>query len=390
MTHLHLNPTVVVVADDEGYLAYDVGTGRLWHLNPSAALVLELVEEGCDLDQIHMALAPILGADGWPSCRTWIESSVRDGLFAGEPSPTTGEVGAPDRLRALASELRGRDRVLGAYICQRRATELAPDDPQIWYELGELAHIVGRRVVARNAYERYFDHHPDDAEVEHLLVSLRDETPPARVPDRCIRQLYSRFSSFYEENMRDELGYRAPELLRDAIAAAAGNRRGLAVLDLGCGTGLSGELLRPRAGRMVGVDLSPEMIERAERRGLYDALHEAEIGSFLASPSCGSFDLVVACDALIYFGDLGPVLRLARQRLEPEGLVAFTVERSDVGPFRLTDSGRFAHHRDHLFDAADAAGLVVESADEAILRQEYGSPVPGLVVVCRAGPDKSS
>ena len=36
----------------------------------------------------------------------------------------------------------------------------------------------------------------------------------------------------------------------------------LDVLDLGCGTGLCGPLLRPYARALAGVDLSPQMLER--------------------------------------------------------------------------------------------------------------------------------
>ena len=48
-----------------------------------------------------------------------------------------------------------------------------------------------------------------------------------------------------------------------------GNRSGSwDVLDAGCGTGLCGPGLRGRAGRLVGVDLSPEMLKRAAGRGV--------------------------------------------------------------------------------------------------------------------------
>jgi Flp pilus assembly protein TadD len=56
--------------------------------------------------------------------------------------------------------LRDRDRILAAFICQQRVTELAPDDPHTWHDLGELAHILGRRADARIAYERYLERHP--------------------------------------------------------------------------------------------------------------------------------------------------------------------------------------------------------------------------------------
>ena len=42
------------------------------------------------------------------------------------------------------------------------------------------------------------------------------------------------------------------------------------MLDLGCGTGLAGVAFRPHVDWLVGVDLSPKMIEEARRKALYD------------------------------------------------------------------------------------------------------------------------
>ena len=91
--------------------------------------------------------------------------------------------------------------------------------------------------------------------------------------------------------------------------------------------------------------------------------------------------LIGSCDALIYFGDLRQVIVPAARRLVPGGLLAITVERGDAYPWALADSGRFTHHRDHLVEAAAAAGLSVVSVDDAVLRFEYGNPVTGLVAV---------
>jgi predicted TPR repeat methyltransferase len=268
-------------------------------------------------------------------------------------------------------------------VCQRRATELAPDNATVWYRLGELAHIVGRRDEARTAYERYFEQHPDDPEIEHILIALRDGQPPGRASDRYIEKLYTRFASYYDESMCETLQYKGPALLHDALTAVLGNRGGLNVLDLGCGTGLSGQMLRPLARRLTGVDLSTSMIERARARGVYDDLHAAEMTAFLQIAPDEPFDVIAACEALIYFGDLRQVIAPAARLLSPDGLVAFTVERGDVDPFRLTDSGRFAHHRNHVCASAEDAGLTVARIDEGTLRYEYGNPVPGLMVVLR-------
>ena len=72
----------------------------------------------------------------------------------------------------------------------------------------------------RAAYERYFAAHPEDIEIEHLLVALRDETPPQRASDQYIERLYSYFAAFYDDNMCGDLEYRAPEFLNAALRAA--------------------------------------------------------------------------------------------------------------------------------------------------------------------------
>ena len=51
---------------------------------------------------------------------------------------------------------------------------------------------------------------------------------------------------------------------------------------------------------------------------------------------------------------------------------------------RLTASGRFTHHEQHLRAAAKAAGCRVISQAEEVLRYEYGEPVAGWVTVLQA------
>jgi predicted TPR repeat methyltransferase len=199
----------------------------------------------------------------------------------------------------------------------------------------------------------------------------------------------ARFSSFYDENMVDDLECRGPGFLARALESVIGARAGLDVLDLGCGTGLAAAQLRPRARHLVGVDLSDSMVAVARGRGLYDALQVAEVTAFLAQTEHDAFDLITACDTLIYFGDLRQVLGPAARWLRPGGLMAFTVERSDGPPFQLTDSGRFVHHADHIGEVAGELALALASLDEVVLRYEYGKAVSGLVAVLKA-PDEAS
>jgi predicted TPR repeat methyltransferase len=140
---------------------------------------------------------------------------------------------------------------------------------------------------------------------------------------------------------------------------------------------LAGVQFKAYSDSLVGVDLSPEMVEIARSRNIYDKLEVAEITEWL-NRSAQSFDLIIACDTLIYFGDLSEIMMAAANRLNPGGLLAFTLERCDRGLFHLGDSGRFSHHRDHVRGAAEAANLGVALLQEGPLRMEYGEEVAGL------------
>ncbi len=372
-----LNPDALISTGDEGYVAYVIGTRLLHRLNATAALILELSDGSRDIKQIADLLGSVLPES---TIRDWVESAERDGLLVSSdcsPKPYSAT-----QLSELANELRGQGRIFPAFLCQKQAAEVAPDDAEIWNQLGQLAHILGRRVEARDAYERYFRWFPDDAEVAHLLISLRDETPPSRASDRCIEQLYAQFASYYNENMVGELDYQAPDRVAEALAVTLEYRSGLDILDLGCGTGLSGQRLKPWARRLVGIDLSPHMVERAQTLGIYDMLETAEITAWLAAGE-SKFDVIVACDCMIYFGDLAQVMVPAARRLHPEGVIVFTVERGQSAPFRLTDSGRYTHHSDHIGQVAIKAGFTLIRCDEVFLRVEYGEDVHGLLAVMK-------
>jgi predicted TPR repeat methyltransferase len=316
-----------------------------------------------------------------------METAARDGLLTSvRPDDPLPGGPSPHDFASLASQLRSDGHVLAAFVCQHYATFQAADEADQWAALGELAHIVGRREDARDAYERYCQLEPGDAEVEQILVSLRNEAPPPRAPDRCIVQLYERFAEYYERNMCADLEYQAPARLAEALDAELSTAAGLDVLDLGCGTGLAGPALRARARRLVGIDLSPDMVVHAQATRRYDAIEVAEITEWLGRADTPDFDLIAACDTLIYFGDLGQVLMPASRRMREGGTFAFTVERGAVAPFRLTDSGRYVHTESHIRAAAEEAGLTVARITESPLRYEYGEEVIGLIVVLRNAP----
>jgi predicted TPR repeat methyltransferase len=192
----------------------------------------------------------------------------------------------------------------------------------------------------------------------------------------------------YDAHLVQNLNYRAPNLLIETLSAMLPPASAaLVILDAGCGTGLCGPLLRSYAKRLVGVDLSAAMLDRAAGTDAYDNLVNAELTEYLTGQK-EAFDVIVSADTLCYFGALEPVLRAAAGALKPGGLLAFTLE--DAGEtatgWQLNFHGRYAHPRAYVETALAAAGLSLRSISPAVLRTEGRNAVAGHLVA--AGKDK--
>lgn len=385
MPNPKVNPVILVCPVEDGYVAYDPVLDRLHHLNPAAALIAELSDGSRSVESICALVCPIVAEMTPENASNWIVKSVEAGLLVWDDSNSAraSEL-PPTELFKLMRRLRAAGKVQTAYLCGKRMVELEPGNSDAWYEFGEIAQCVGHREEAKSAYQRYFDHNPDDGEIEHLLIALRNETPPSRASDRAIQHIYKAFAPSYEERMVDDLKYAGPARMLEAVREVIGDRNGLTVLDLGCGSGLTGNAFKGCAERLTGIDLSNEMIDLARKRQIYDQLELAEITDWLNRGDT-PFDLIVSCDCLIYFGDLTNIIRAASRRLKSSGIFAFSLERGTRAPFYLTDTGRYNHHPDHVREAAVACGMEIVNVSESFLRLEYGEDVPGLFAVLRNG-----
>jgi predicted TPR repeat methyltransferase len=378
-----LNPDVGLSPVEGGYLAYDSVRDYLHELNAMGALLAELCDGSRSVEEIRALAGPLMPEGQAADVDGWIGTGIEAGLLVfGNGARVPPRELTADELTSLAAHLQESGKIEAAFQCLKRVTELTPENPDAWHALGFAAQAVGRRDNARDAFANYLEARPEDASIRHILTALRDEAPPPRASNDCVLQIFQDFSSHYDTKMRDNLNYQAPERIQELIRAAIGDAAGLDILDIGCGTGLSGVGLKERAAQLVGIDLSPEMIEVAQERDIYDQLEIAEITEWLDQTE-GQFDLIVACDCLVYFGDLQPVAALAARRLKPGGCFAFTTERGEKYPFHLMDSGRYTHHPDHVRAIAASAGLTVARLEEGFLRTERGVEVTGLLALLR-------
>lgn len=283
---------------------------------------------------------------------------------------------------ALGAVLLGQGLLPDAIDALQRALRLNPERADAHLHLGRAWFAAADRDRAEAAFSRALELDPDDGlGVRAHLARLADAGAETLSPD-FVRCLFDQYAAKFDADLLGPLAYRGPGVVAEALAGFAGPPEGrLAILDLGCGTGLVGVALKPFARRLVGVDLSPQMLAEAERRGIYDALIAGEMMAALGAGN-GPWDVVVFGDSLPYVGDLAAILRAAAAAISPGGHVVATLEAGEqTDGFVLQPTRRFAHGPAYVRRAAECAGLCVRSLDRIAVRHEKTKPVPGLIGV---------
>ena len=261
-----------------------------------------------------------------------------------------------------------------------QALERAPGWAPAWFALGEALEKLGDEKAAAAAYRKALEADRNDRLGAGPRLARLEGHAIAALPPAYIARLFDDYAPRFERHLRENLDYRGPELILEALDAVAPGRRFAVALDLGCGSGLAGRALRSRVDRLVGVDLSAAMIAQARAAGVYDELSIGDLGEFLGARAQGGADLIVAADTLVYLGDLRPVVAAVATALRRSGLFAFTVEAGETA-FALGETLRFRHSDAHISEAAALAGLRITCLASAATRREARRETVGRIIV---------
>jgi predicted TPR repeat methyltransferase len=294
--------------------------------------------------------------------------------------PATGSAAQPRAALRQAECLARLGRLEEAAVVADALVQRHADWGEAWLLAGSIRKDLGRFETAAEALQQAQSLGANAAYAGWLLAGLRgahDADAPPLPPPGYVETLFDGYAADFERHL-DELEYSAPEQL---LAGLVGRRYARA-LDLGCGTGLVGRVVRPLVDRLDGLDVSAAMLERARATGAYDGLHQAELLAHLQQQAAGSVDLVLAGDVFIYVGALDAVFAAVRRVLAPGGVFAFSVEEAatDVD-FELRATARYAHSARHLGELATRHGLVPQAREwRGTLRLEQRQPVAGLLL----------
>lgn len=259
------------------------------------------------------------------------------------------------------------------------------------YNRGLELEKSGDREGAAEAYREALRIDPSDTGgVTIRLAAMGLGEAPDKMPDAYVETLFDQNADVFDDILVDQLGYCVPLLLREVVRQL-GIGPFKRLLDLGCGTGLTGVAFADHAEHLTGVDLSERIVELAFDREVYDDLYVGEAVNFLEEfeeedGSKPTWDMIAATDVFPYLGAVEPILKAAAERLEQGGYLAFSTETLPEEvlkgrSYMVGTKHRFAQGEGYLRDSLAAAGFKILSMEPIVVRLEDGEPVPGHLVV---------
>ncbi len=149
------------------------------------------------------------------------------------------------------------------------------------------------------------------------------------------QRIYADWAKTYTEDVT-AWGYATPSRIALALRQYGANVE-KPVLDFGCGTGLSGLALKSVGFDVIdGTDISPEMLQHAEKCGAYRQVWRGTPGS-LGHVKRGDYPILVAT-GVVSLGAAPPeTLDMLIEALGPGGLLAFSFNEATLADRAYTD-----------------------------------------------------
>lgn len=270
------------------------------------------------------------------------------------------------------------DRIAEAIACYRQVLSGNPENIDATFNLGSALLINGETNEAETCFRRVLRLDSGHANARYFLASILGDDVPEKSPKEFVTTLFDTYAEKFDEHLVKDLEYQTPSKLRALFDSHHAKRENnYSILDLGCGTGLSGAAFADHARNMDGIDLSPKMIEKARARNIYDNLEVADLVEYL-SDRRDTYDLVLAADVFVYIGDLANIFRATHAGLKTHGVFCFSVERhKGKTSYVLRNSGRYAHSPEYVESLAHEFGFTISARETTTIRKERGSSIQG-------------
>lgn len=276
-----------------------------------------------------------------------------------------------NNLGVILKDIGDYTEALGLFF---KAYKQKPHDEKISINIYETLQILYQsdKETAKKIAENWKKDSPNNCYAERINQNFRGEEPTQEENNRFNQKLFNNFATDYEQVLT-KINYTLPQQISQILGKVQGR-----IWDLGCGTGLCGQVLKNEQNQLIGIDISPEMLEKAQAKNIYEDLIVKDITEFLKNPPQKRADLIIAADVFCYFGNLEEIIRLCA----PTAL-CFSVEKGETDTYILRESGRFQHNDNYVKKLLTQNGYSEIEVKESLLRKENNQDVKGYIFYAR-------
>ncbi len=306
-----------------------------------------------------------------------IAGAIAGFLHLLEKEPPPAEM--VDLLHSLGGCYRQTGETAKAIDCYRRLLAIEKNHLVGHNAIAYLYHKIGDKERAISHYQQVLAAEPEHPGAGYMLAALCGDKRVSAPPTDYVRTIFDDYASSFEQSLVNELEYRAPKLLEElcqrVLPPGFSTER---LLDLGCGTGLSGMAFAGMAKEIFGVDISEKMLEIAKEKNVYSGIFSGNIVEFLGAGK-EKYSFFLACDVFNYFGELSNVFRVVAANSLPDAYLCFSTETREKEGFALGETGRFSHNPDYIRALIDRCDFSLLAEEKALLRKERGEWVKGTL-----------
>lgn len=224
---------------------------------------------------------------------------------------------------------------------------------------------------AKNIAKNWLKSMPDNVFAKHLNSALNNEEN-SDILSEYAQKLFDNFAKNYEKTLKI-IEYKLIDYIKNLNQTFSGK-----ILDIGCGTGLLGEVIKHKDNYLVGIDISKEMIKLANDKNIYDELGQTNALSYLELGE--KFDYIFALDVFGYVGDFEKII----DKCQNSNLY-FSIEllEKNEKDFILYENGRYKHSKEYVLNLLKKYNFQTVQTNEIIIRIENNTPVLGMIISAR-------
>lgn len=263
------------------------------------------------------------------------------------------------------------------------AKSITTEDEHIHLNMGVIYKLKNQYENAEPCLKETLRINPNNSTAQYYLSIVTGDTSVQSSPEDYVTDLFDSYAETFDEQLVGELQYKTPTLIGELVNEHISAENKYNILDLGCGTGLAGIHFTDVSEKMVGIDLSPKMLNKAEERNIYDELISIDIEKYFNTHDFKP-DIVISADVFVYIGDIDSIFSCISTAMNNGGVFAFSTEdTTDTDSFLLKDSGRFAHSETYITALSNKYNFSIAEQKSTTIRHEAGKPIQGKIYILK-------